>query len=590
MVVAYHFDWLPGGFFGVDVFFVLSGYLITTVLCREWTSAESIDLRKFYTRRLLRLTPALYVFVLVAFVLAETVAGEHLLHPRWAIVTLLYASNLLTAFGGVYPLGFVSHCWSLGLEEQFYLLWPFALRTALRRGVRVRTLLVVMVVLALASTLWRLHLAAALADDPDGWLRVYFGPDTRADLLAIGCALALLEHDRPAALALSAAWQAVAAVAGIALLGVAASTPSIEDAVASPASFTIAALGALLLIVGTKDRAATPVTRFFELRARRLARAALVQPLPLARARPDGRRERPRRHAGPLVAREVHAAVRPRCSVLLSRRAAVPPAEGPARRGSGRAGGRDPAAGRRPVTSRQATGDGRGVAYVHPAGLARAPCPGPGAGRQHGGSRRVLACEGVPPILRRGDRELRRRGHASAAVPGSDPPPVSPRRAHRVYSADHLAGADELRVWRLRPRPDLRGRSRALRRAPVCHELPVRNPVRAARQRAPVRWRLSPRHVLRSGGHLPRLQLHRGRLSPVRQVRPRAALLRCVPRCHAVLHRHWRDLRLHGALSSGRVVARPKLRPRPRPPSGPSVAAARAGARPGRRRARPARG
>jgi peptidoglycan/LPS O-acetylase OafA/YrhL len=265
MVVAYHYDWLPGGFFGVDVFFVLSGYLITTVLCREWTTVESIDLRKFYSRRLLRLTPALYVFVLVAFVLAETVAGEHLLQPSWAVITLLYGSNLLTAFGGVYPLGFVSHCWSLGLEEQFYLLWPFALRMALRRGVRARTLLVVMVGLALASTLWRLHLAAALADDPDGWLRVYFGPDTRADLLAVGCALALLEQDRPAALALSATWQAVAALGGLALLGLAARTPSIEDAVASPASFTIAALGALLMIVGTKDRAATPVTRFFEL-------------------------------------------------------------------------------------------------------------------------------------------------------------------------------------------------------------------------------------------------------------------------------------------------------------------------------------
>src|SRR5262245_38330650 len=104
MVVAFHLDWLPGGFFGVDVFFVLSGYLITTLLHREWADSRDIDLARFYGRRLLRLTPALWVFVLVAFVLAQTFAGAEQLPPLWALAGLAYVTNLVMAFGHVYPM------------------------------------------------------------------------------------------------------------------------------------------------------------------------------------------------------------------------------------------------------------------------------------------------------------------------------------------------------------------------------------------------------------------------------------------------------------------------------------------------------
>jgi peptidoglycan/LPS O-acetylase OafA/YrhL len=266
MVVAYHFEWLPGGFFGVDVFFVLSGYLITTILHEEWAASRDIRLPRFYGRRFLRLTPALWVFVLTALVLAYSVAGESHMRPTWTIASLAYVTNLLIAFGQEYPLGFVSHCWTLGMEEQFYLLWPLVLRTSLRRGVAPRTLAAVMVGVAVAAVLWRHHLAAGYEADPARvYLRVYFAPDTRADLLAIGCALALLERARPSALALSPVAQTAATVAGLVLLAVAARTPSIDDAVAAPAIFLVAGLASLLLVVGLRTPKATPLTRLFEL-------------------------------------------------------------------------------------------------------------------------------------------------------------------------------------------------------------------------------------------------------------------------------------------------------------------------------------
>src|SRR5947208_15599969 len=92
-VFLYHarIDWLPGGFLGVDLFFVLSGYLITSLLLVEWEARDRIDLRRFWLRRARRLLPALVVVVLAAFDLAAIFARQVLSHTRGdAVRSLLY--------------------------------------------------------------------------------------------------------------------------------------------------------------------------------------------------------------------------------------------------------------------------------------------------------------------------------------------------------------------------------------------------------------------------------------------------------------------------------------------------------------------
>lgn len=137
LVVAAHakVPFLAGGFIGVDVFFVLSGFLITSLLLREWQLQGRIDFVEFYTRRIRRLAPALF-FMLFFF----CAASFFLLGPRqlgWQLDSALFAatwsSNLLFAFSdtGYFDPSAESnlflHTWSLGVEEQFYLLWPAVL-------------------------------------------------------------------------------------------------------------------------------------------------------------------------------------------------------------------------------------------------------------------------------------------------------------------------------------------------------------------------------------------------------------------------------------------------------------------------------
>lgn len=125
---------------GVDVFFVLSGYLITTILLHEWRARITIDLRAFYARRFLRLFPPLAI-VCVAYVAATPIwlsAGVSTaqLVTAW-VASATYSWNLLIVGSGVLPMGAagaMSHLWSLAQEEQFYLLFPLALVGALRRG------------------------------------------------------------------------------------------------------------------------------------------------------------------------------------------------------------------------------------------------------------------------------------------------------------------------------------------------------------------------------------------------------------------------------------------------------------------------
>jgi peptidoglycan/LPS O-acetylase OafA/YrhL len=230
-VIAYHFtDWLPGGFLGVDIFFVLSGYLITTLLLSERVRRGRIDLGSFWARRARRLLPALLIMVVaVAVVIAQTAAPNTLGARRGDLIaTVFYFANwhfievgqsYFAQFNGVSPL---EHMWSLAIEEQFYLLWPLILMGAVLkwRG-RVRPLLWLMGGGAVASA--ALMISSYSSTNPS---RAYFGTDTRAYALLLGAFLATVVFVAPQVLtsekvrrAVSLAWLPIVVLVGIALAG-----------------------------------------------------------------------------------------------------------------------------------------------------------------------------------------------------------------------------------------------------------------------------------------------------------------------------------------------------------------------------------
>jgi peptidoglycan/LPS O-acetylase OafA/YrhL len=194
-VFLYHsrIDWLPGGFLGVDLFFVLSGYLITSLLLVEWEARNRIDLRRFWLRRARRLLPALVVVVLAALVLSSIFARQDLAHTRSdAVSSLLYYTNwhLIIASHSYFNVmgnpSLLQHLWSLAVEEQFYIVWPLLLVPGLVLLGRRRLPFVVSAGIAgSAALMWLLYNPA----DPS---RVWYGTDTRAFLLLMGILLALV--------------------------------------------------------------------------------------------------------------------------------------------------------------------------------------------------------------------------------------------------------------------------------------------------------------------------------------------------------------------------------------------------------------
>jgi peptidoglycan/LPS O-acetylase OafA/YrhL len=194
-VFLYHsrIDWLPGGFLGVDLFFVLSGYLITSLLLVEWDTGTRIDLRRFWLRRARRLLPALVVVVLAALVLSAIFARGDLARTRGdAVSSLLYYTNWHLIFANhsyFVRMGnpsLLQHLWSLAVEEQFYVIWPLLLVPGLVLIGRRRLPFVVAVgIVASTALMWVLY-------SPTDPSRVYYGTDTRAFLLLMGILLALV--------------------------------------------------------------------------------------------------------------------------------------------------------------------------------------------------------------------------------------------------------------------------------------------------------------------------------------------------------------------------------------------------------------
>ncbi len=139
-----------GGFLGVDIFFALSGYLITMLLLREFRATDRVWLGGFYMRRFLRLMPAVVALVVVIVPVAKLANIGRPLHD--GLATLLY---LMDVFGvrSFDHGGALAHTWSLAVEEQFYLVWPALLIVALRRRIRLDLLISGIVVLGFASAL-----------------------------------------------------------------------------------------------------------------------------------------------------------------------------------------------------------------------------------------------------------------------------------------------------------------------------------------------------------------------------------------------------------------------------------------------------
>jgi peptidoglycan/LPS O-acetylase OafA/YrhL len=195
-VFLYHarIDWLPGGFLGVDLFFVLSGYLITSLLLVEWEARNRIDLFRFWMRRARRLLPALVVVVLASLILASIFARQDLAHTRSDVASsLLYYMNwhLIAAHHSYFNVmgnpSLLGHVWSLAVEEQFYIVWPLILVPCLVLVGRKRLpMLVIAGIAASATLMWVLYNPGG---DPS---RVYYGTDTRAFLLLMGILLALV--------------------------------------------------------------------------------------------------------------------------------------------------------------------------------------------------------------------------------------------------------------------------------------------------------------------------------------------------------------------------------------------------------------
>jgi peptidoglycan/LPS O-acetylase OafA/YrhL len=184
-VIAYHVSprLVPGGWMGVDVFFVLSGYLITNILRREADISGTIDFRKFYIRRFLRLTPAFwFLLIVIALPTALFSKAGRAGSLQAVLISASYMMNWNRAFD-VFPQGLLGHTWSLAMEEQFYIIWPFLFIFIYRRRPVHWTAVIIF-----AITLWRVYLVCAGAD-PE---RTYNGFDTHGDALLIGCMLALL--------------------------------------------------------------------------------------------------------------------------------------------------------------------------------------------------------------------------------------------------------------------------------------------------------------------------------------------------------------------------------------------------------------
>lgn len=191
MVLAGHAGWGPRSIhgIGVEVFFVLSGFLITSLLVEEWSDAGRVSLRRFYLRRARRLLPALALVLIAVTALAWRGEISRDANSRGVLAGLGYATNWTRMVND--QLGVLEHLWSLAIEEHFYLAWPAIVVAILAVTRRLTGALVVAAALLAGSMAARLMLVGG------DYQRIANGDDTRAATLLIGCIAAIVVHQRP---------------------------------------------------------------------------------------------------------------------------------------------------------------------------------------------------------------------------------------------------------------------------------------------------------------------------------------------------------------------------------------------------------
>lgn len=214
LVMCNHLDFnLMGGWIGVDLFFVLSGFLITTLLLQEWQETGTIRLGAFYVRRSLRLWPALIALLVVMVLVTMFFAPSSERPSLWRQIATAstYTTNLAWSTGWIQfretPL---AHTWSLAIEEQFYLIWPPLLMLLLRARIGWRALLAFIGTVAVVAAAWTWILAPHTAL----WARVWVAPETRLPTLLAGCGLGVLATSGRLPLPSRAGQRAAAAATG----------------------------------------------------------------------------------------------------------------------------------------------------------------------------------------------------------------------------------------------------------------------------------------------------------------------------------------------------------------------------------------
>ncbi|MGR5881200.1 acyltransferase family protein [Bacillus cereus] len=196
-VILYHinFNWMPGGFLGVTVFFVLSGYLITDILAMEWKRNKRINLKKFWLSRARRLIPGMLVMLVITLAwitifhssLLEKMRGD-------SLAALFYVSNWwyiyhkVSYFDNFNQLSPLNHFWSLAVEEQFYVVWPFIISLGLYY-IKKQSRMILLICLGAVASAVAMAILYEPGADPS---RIYYGTDTRAFSLLIGAVLALV--------------------------------------------------------------------------------------------------------------------------------------------------------------------------------------------------------------------------------------------------------------------------------------------------------------------------------------------------------------------------------------------------------------
>ena len=271
-VIAYHtgIPGVRGGFIGVDIFFVISGYLITGLLLADINKYQRIRMFQFYARRVRRILPTLLLVVLATVfasaLLLSSALGEIQGVSKSALATLLISANLF--FLGVTTDYFAPnsqflpllHTWSLSVEEQFYLLWPAMLAVVYAISARSRSpvlwLSVAMGALVVASA----GLAVALAGWNEKW--VFYFTTARGWELGTGGLLAI---GLPRLYAIPRRWGLTASVAGVALIAIGiAFIPADRSSPLLLVAFAV--LGTSLVIFGNTVHPTSPVGRFLSLR------------------------------------------------------------------------------------------------------------------------------------------------------------------------------------------------------------------------------------------------------------------------------------------------------------------------------------